>query len=112
MVYGAHPIATGILYGIKPAVTAIVLFAAWRIASRALKNWLLWLVAAAALVAIFAFHVPFPLIVLSAAIIGWIGSRIHPAYFSMRAAQPAQVMPVSARSTCSAVVDALMGAPP
>src|SRR5882757_8486174 len=40
MAYGAHPIAAGVLYGIRPAVTAIVLFAAWRIASRALKNWL------------------------------------------------------------------------
>jgi len=89
MVYGAHPIATGILYGIKPAVTAIVLFAAWRIASRALTNWLLWLVAAVAFVAIFAFHVPFPLIVLSAAMIGWVGSRIHPAYFTMRSAHAA-----------------------
>jgi chromate transporter len=67
-------------------VTAIVLFAAWRIASRALTNWLLWLIAAAAFIAIFVFDVPFPLIVLGAAAIGWIGSRIHPAYFTPRRA--------------------------
>jgi chromate transporter len=82
MAYGADPTAAGILYGIKPAVTAIVLFAAWRIASRALKNWLLWTIAALAFVAIFVFHAPFPLIVLGAGLIGWIGGRIHPAYFT------------------------------
>ena len=82
MAYGADPTAAGILYGIKPAVTAIVLFAAWRIAARALKNWLLWTIAALAFVAIFVFHAPFPLIVLGAGLIGWIGGRIHPAYFT------------------------------
>ena len=81
MAYGAHPTAAGILYGIKPAVTAIVLFAAWRIASRALKNWLLWAIAALAFVAIFALNVPFPLIVLGAGLIGWVGGRTHPKYF-------------------------------
>jgi chromate transporter len=82
MAYGAHPTAAGILYGIKPAVTAIVLFAGWRIASRALKNWLLWAIAALAFVAIFVFNAPFPLIVLGAGLIGWIGGRISPAYFT------------------------------
>ncbi|MEO8133987.1 MAG: chromate efflux transporter [Betaproteobacteria bacterium] len=82
MAYGAHPTVAGILYGIKPAVTAIVLFAAWRIASRALKNWLLWSIAALAFVAIFVFDAPFPLIVLAAGAIGWIGGRVHPAYFT------------------------------
>nr|AUN37338.1 chromate transport protein ChrA [uncultured bacterium] len=82
MAYGAHPVAAGVLYGIKPAVTAIVLFAAWRIASRALKNWLLWSIAILAFVAIFALDVPFPLIVIGAGAIGWIGGRLHPAYFT------------------------------
>ena len=82
MAYGSHPIAVGVLYGIKPAVTAIVLFAAWRIASRALKNWLLWAIAVAAFIAIFALDVPFPVIVLGAGLIGWIGGRVHPAYFT------------------------------
>ena len=82
MAYGSHPSAAGVLYGIKPAVTAIVLFAAWRIAARALKNWLLWSIAAAAFVAIFVFDVPFPVIVLGAGLIGWIGGRVRPAYFT------------------------------
>ena len=82
MAYGTHPAALGILYGIKPAVTAIVLFAAWRIASRALKNWVLWSIAGLAFAAIFVLKLPFPLIVLAAGVIGWIGHRARPAYFT------------------------------
>src|SRR3989338_9138331 len=60
LAFGDVPAVTGILYGIKPAVTAIVVFAAYRIGSRALKNAVLWAISAAAFVAIFAFKVPFP----------------------------------------------------
>ena len=86
MAYGAHPTAAGILYGIKPAVTAIVLFAAWRIASRALKNWLLWAIAALAFIAIFVFHAPFPAIVLGAGLIGCGRRRDPPGVLYARAA--------------------------
>jgi chromate transporter len=82
LAFGNAPAVAGILYGIKPAVTAIVVFAAYRIGSRALKNGALWAIAAAAFVAIFAFHVPFPAIVLAAGIIGYAGSRIAPDKFS------------------------------
>jgi chromate transporter len=71
----------GVLYGIKPAVTAIVVFAAYRIGSRALRNGLLWGMAAAAFVAIFALQVPFPYIVLAAGLIGYFGGRNAPAKF-------------------------------
>jgi chromate transporter len=81
LVFGQVPAVAGVLYGIKPAVTAIVLFAAWRIGSRALKNAALWAVAAAAFVAIFAFDVPFPYIVLAAGIIGYVGGQVAPAKF-------------------------------
>ncbi|HSD60645.1 MAG TPA: chromate efflux transporter [Burkholderiales bacterium] len=81
MAFGQMPAVAGILYGIKPAVTAIVVFAAWRIGSRALKNAWLWGMAAAAFVAIFAFDVPFPYIVLAAAILGGIGGRLAPDKF-------------------------------
>ena len=80
--YGDVPVVAGILYGIKPAVTAIVLFAAYRIGSRALTNGVLWAIAAAAFVAIFALRLPFPLIVISAGIIGYIGGRIAPSKFA------------------------------
>ncbi|MBI3777839.1 MAG: chromate efflux transporter [Gammaproteobacteria bacterium] len=81
LVFGNIPAVAGILYGFKPAVTAIVVFAAYRIGSRALKNAVLWAVAAAAFVAFFAFDVPFPYIVLGAGIIGYLGGRIAPDKF-------------------------------
>lgn len=73
----------GVFYGIKPAVTAIVLQAAHRIGSRALKNNVLWGIAAASFVAIFALNVPFPLIVLMAAVIGYVGGRVVPQHFQI-----------------------------
>src|SRR6185503_4888273 len=81
MAYGSVPVVAGLLYGIKPAVVAIVLHAAWRIGSRALKRPVLWVFAALAFVAIFAFSVPFPAIVLAAGIAGYIGGRVAPAEF-------------------------------
>jgi chromate transporter len=79
--YGDLPLVAGVLYGIKPAVTAIVLHAAWRIGSRTLRNPLLWAIAAAAFVAIALLDVPFPVIVLGAAVIGWVGGRLWPDRF-------------------------------
>jgi chromate transporter len=72
----------GLFYGIKPAVTAIVVQAAHRIGSRALKNNFLMATAAASFVAIFALNVPFPFIVLAAAGIGFVGGRLSPASFA------------------------------
>jgi chromate transporter len=82
LVFGNVPLVAGLFYGIKPAVTAIVLFAAWRIGSRALNNAVLWTISLAAFVAIFAFRLPFPYIVLGAGVIGYLGGRIAPKKFS------------------------------
>jgi len=57
--WGDVPLVQGLFYGIKPAVVAVVLFAAWRIGSRALKNELLWGMAALAFVAVFALGIGF-----------------------------------------------------
>ena len=81
LVYGDVPVVEGILYGIKPAVTAIVVFAAYRIGSRALKNNVLRGMAVLAFLAIFVFHVPFPYIVLMAGLIGYAGSHYRPELF-------------------------------
>jgi chromate transporter len=81
MAFGNVPAVAAVLYGIKPAVTAIVVFAAWRIGSRALRSAPLWIVAAAAFISIFAFGLPFPAIIVAAAIIGYIGGRIAPDKF-------------------------------
>jgi chromate transporter len=81
LAWGQVAVVAGVLYGIKPAVTAIVVFAACRIGSRALRNTVLRAMAAAAFVAIFALHVPYPYIVLVAGVIGLVGGRIAPARF-------------------------------
>jgi chromate transporter len=83
MAFGQLPLVAGIFYGIKPAVTAVVLHAAWRIGGRALKNAWLWGIAALAFLGIFALRLPFPVIVLGAAIIGALGGRFKPAAFAV-----------------------------
>ena len=80
--YGDLPVVAGLFYGIKPAVTAIVVQAAHRIGSRALKNNVLWAIAAASFVAIFALNIPFPFIVLGAAVTGYVGGRYAPQFFN------------------------------
>lgn len=79
--YGHLSLIAGLFYGIKPAVTAIVFHAAHRIGTRTLKNNALWAIAAASFIAIFALNVPFPLIVISAALIGFVGSKLSPDLF-------------------------------
>ena len=79
--YGHLSVVAGLFYGIKPAITAIVVQATHRIGSRALRNRTQWAIAAAAFVAIFALNVPFPAIVLSAAMIGYVGGRLFPDHF-------------------------------
>ncbi|HLO63256.1 MAG TPA: chromate transporter, partial [Azonexus sp.] len=79
--YGEMPLVAGLFYGIKPAVAVIVLQAAHRIGSRTLKNRVLWAIALAAFVAIFALGVPFPAIIVVAAVVGCLGGRRWPACF-------------------------------
>ncbi|MCM8621459.1 MAG: chromate efflux transporter [Candidatus Accumulibacter sp.] len=79
--FGDLPALQGIFYAIKPAVVAVVLFAAWRIGSKSIKNSLLGGIAALAFTGIFAFDLDFPWIVLGAAILGAIGGKIAPAKF-------------------------------
>ncbi len=79
MLYASYrelTIVGGIFYGLKPAVVAIVVEAVVRIGKRSLKNRVMVLVAAMAFVAIFFFEVPFPLIVLTAGVIGYFGGRL------------------------------------
>lgn len=81
LAYGHLPVLAGIMDGIKPAVVAIVLAAAWRLGSRTLRNAILVGIAALAFVAIAFLHIPFPLIVLGAALAGAAGVRLKPAAF-------------------------------
>ena len=91
LVYADLPVIEGILYGIKPAVTAIVVFAAYRIGSRALKNNVLRAMAAVAFLAIFALDVPFPWIVVAAGFTGYIGAHFLPGKFVAGGHQGASV---------------------
>ncbi len=79
--FGDVPVVQGIFYGIKPAVVAVVLFAAWRIGSRSIKNEVLFAIAALAFVGIFFFKIDFPWIVLAAAVLGAVGGKLMPAKF-------------------------------
>ena len=81
LAFGSLPAVAGVLYGMKPAVVAIVLAAAWRIGRRTLRNRTLQCIAMAAFVAISLLHLPFPAIVLGAAVAGWLGGRLAPAQF-------------------------------
>jgi chromate transporter len=86
VVFGALPLVAGLFYGIKPAVAAIVIHAVHRIGSRTLKSPsavpLLWAISIGSFVAIYWLDLPFPLIVLVAAAIGWAGSTFAPKQFA------------------------------
>src|SRR4051812_30865866 len=73
--FGKVPIVSALFFGLKAAVLAIVLDAVVRIGKRALKNRILIGLAAAAFVAIFFLGVPFPIIILAAGLIGFLGGR-------------------------------------
>lgn len=81
MLYGNTPIMLGVFSGIKPAVVAIVLFAAYRIGMRSLKHPILVAIATLSFFGIAFFQWPFPLIILLAAITGWIASHWLPQAF-------------------------------
>lgn len=81
MRFGQTHWAAEVLYGVKPAVTAIVMFAAFRIGSRVLKNRLLWGIALMSFFAIFVVHAPYPLIIAGAALLGMMGGRLMPQAF-------------------------------
>jgi chromate transporter len=75
------PAITGLLYGIQPVVIAIVVEAVMRIARRALNHYLLISFSVVAFVALYFTSVPFPLVVLAAALGGLLLSRVVPEAF-------------------------------
>jgi chromate transporter len=81
--FGNIPWIEAIFYGLKPAVTAIVLAAVVRIGRKALRNEVMWGIAALSFVGIYFFKVPFPAIVLGAGIIGLIGGHFWPNNFTI-----------------------------
>ncbi|MBZ9735574.1 chromate efflux transporter [Mesorhizobium sp. CA18] len=82
MLYNDAPVVEALFFGVKAAVLAVVVEAVIRIGKRALKNRAMIVIAVAAFLAIYVARVPFPLIVLAAGLIGWIGNRFAPRLFS------------------------------
>lgn len=84
-IYAAHgnvPMVAGVLSGFKPIVVAIVVEAVIKIGGKALKRSAHIVIAALAFVSIYFLHVPFPLIVLAAAVVGLLGARMMPDVFA------------------------------
>jgi chromate transporter len=80
--YGNVPIVIGMLAGFKPVVVAIVIEALLKIGNKAIKRRAHLVIAALAFIAIYFLHVPFPLIVLIAGIVGLLGTRLLPSIFA------------------------------
>lgn len=72
-----------IFYGLQPAVMAIVAAAVLRVGRKALRNSVMWALAAVAFLALFAFKAPFAGVVLGAGLLGWVGSQLAPRYFGV-----------------------------
>lgn len=83
-IYAAHgnvPAVAGVLSGFKPIVVAIVVEALIKIGSKAIRRWAHFVIAAISFVAIYSLQIPFPVIVLLAAIVGLLGVRHLPKVF-------------------------------
>jgi chromate transporter len=74
--FGKVGLVSALFFGLKAAVLAVVLQAVVRVGSKSLKNRVMIALAAIAFIAIFFFSVPFPVIVLTAGVIGYVGGRI------------------------------------
>ncbi|WP_332682358.1 chromate efflux transporter [Bosea sp. (in: a-proteobacteria)] len=81
VLYRSVPVVDAVFFGVKAAVLAVVIEAGLRISRRALKNRAMVAIAVAAFIALFLFKLPFPLVILCAGLVGWLGSRYAPAQF-------------------------------
>jgi chromate transporter len=107
MAFGHVPAVAALFYGIKPAVTAVVLQAAWRVGTRALKGGWAWGVAALAFVGIAVARLPFPVIIFGAAAVGAGLGRWAPERLQSGAGHPG----AAAASTDRAWIDEHSGVP-
>jgi chromate transporter len=81
--FGSVPIIASLFYGLKAAVVAIVASAVVRIGKKALKNQVMLVIATAAFIGIYFLKIPFPIIIISAGLIGLIGGKLWPKIFSV-----------------------------
>lgn len=80
--YRHVPLIDAMFFGVKAAVLAVVVEAVMRVGKRALKNRTMIGIAVAAFVGIYVLQVPFPLIILAAGLVGWLGSYVAPDFFT------------------------------
>ncbi len=83
LLFGAVPSIAAAFYGLQIAVMAVVAQSVIRIGQKVLKNPAMWALAAAAFLALFALHAPFPLIVAGAGVLGYVGGRLRPDIFAV-----------------------------
>jgi chromate transporter len=81
-VYRHVPLVEAVFFGVKAAVLAVVVEAVLRIGRRALKSRFMVGIAIAAFIGIYVFRLPFPLIILAAGLVGWLGNRYAPGHFA------------------------------
>jgi chromate transporter len=79
--YGNVWLVAAFFHGLKPAVLAIVLAALLRIGRKALKNEVMWCLAAIGFASLFFFKIPFPIVVFSSLLAGWLGGKAWPDKF-------------------------------
>ena len=101
--WGNHPWGQALLWGLKPAVTALVLHAAHRMAKRTLRARWLWVLATLSLLGML-WGLPFPMIILGAAAVGYTMSRQHADRFPLSVSTPA--FPASFAAAMPATPDA------
>ncbi len=80
-IWGTVPVMAAVFWALKPAVTAIVLQAAWRLGQRTLHNGVLIAIAVGAFVGLTLLKLPFPALIGAAALVGWLGGRLRPELF-------------------------------
>ena len=95
VLFGDVGVVEALFFGLKAAILAIVLQAVVRIGRRALRNDAMRLLAVLSFVAIFAFDAPFPLIVLTAGLIGYLGARIGLPAFAATGGRACSISPPS-----------------
>jgi chromate transporter len=86
--YGTVPVVAGLLYGLKPAVVAIVLGALLKIGEKALKTPLHVAVAGLSFLALFLGHFPFPVVVFGALLLGLVVQRWQPVWLGVPSSEP------------------------
>jgi chromate transporter len=83
MTYGEVTWVSGVFYGLSAAVIGLVAAAVIRIGEKALRNPAMYAIAGAAFLAVFVFHVTFPLVVIAAGVLGLLAGPRWPNTFAI-----------------------------